>query len=210
MADHRFDTLARMLATGASRRRTLRLLTGGIAGATLLRHALGAPSAKAQDLPLPQPACAQDSDCVRGDSDPCVGTRCVGGACSVFTVDCIGAHVCCGNGQCCADPGAVGCASDADCAGSGADSCTGARCEGGICAPFSVLCAPGFVCCGNGQCCAENGSSPCFADSDCAGFGGDGCFSGRCVSGACVPAPVSCPPGQTCRNGGCAPIASSS
>src|SRR5581483_810053 len=147
MDDHCLDALARMLATGAGRRQMLRLLAGGVAGATLLRRALAAPAAAAQEIPLPQIACTQDSDCIRADGDPCVGASCIGGACAVFTVDCVEGSFCCGNGQCCPGSGSVSgsdaCVSDADCAG-GADSCTGARCESGVCTPFSVMCAPGF------------------------------------------------------------------
>jgi hypothetical protein len=97
MDGQRFDVLARVWATGASRRQALRLLCAG--GAATLLMSVGATRAASQDAGTR--GCGQDSDCVDPDADPCTGARCEEGACVFTNVACAPGFVCCGNGECC-------------------------------------------------------------------------------------------------------------
>lgn len=118
-------------------------------------------------------------------------------------------------------PGAPpACHADQDCARLAVGACDSARCVNGGCTVVHVDCIDGYVCC-SGACCA--GSSPsgnpsgssspsshaassCQTDADCPALAGDACLTQRCGAGGCVPAPVACPDGQICRDGGCRPV----
>lgn len=100
------------------------------------------------------------------------------------------------------------CTQDADCQDGDADPCTGATCQEGFCTFFIVSCIPGTICCGNGECCAAGESGRCAADADCVPTSSDPCWTAMCANGVCLSQRVSCPPGEFCRDGSCAPIGS--
>jgi hypothetical protein len=71
--DRRFDDLARLIGTGTSRRRLLRLLTGGLAGGWAVAARVPAPAAAGEAT------CAMvGEECVPGEpnSGCCCGTTC--------------------------------------------------------------------------------------------------------------------------------------
>ena len=98
------------------------------------------------------------------------------------------------------------CTQDADCQDGDADPCTGGICQEGFCTFFIVSCITGTTCCGNGECCAAGGVGGCMADADCVQTSADPCWRAKCANGTCRSQRVSCPPGEFCRDGTCAPI----
>lgn len=69
MDNTRFDSLARAMATGKSRRDVLKLLAGGVAGGALAMTAVDDAPAACHNLPC-------------DDANPCcAGTECSGGVC---------------------------------------------------------------------------------------------------------------------------------
>jgi hypothetical protein len=100
------------------------------------------------------------------------------------------------------------CAQDADCGDGDADPCTGAACADGLCTFFIVACIPGTICCGNGECCSVGGTGSCTADTDCMQISSDPCQTATCANGICLWRRITCPPGEFCRFGACAPIGS--
>ena len=98
------------------------------------------------------------------------------------------------------------CTQDADCQDGDADACTGAACSDGFCTFFIVSCIPGTICCGNGECCPVGGAGSCTADDDCGLTSINPCHRAMCVQGTCLSQRVTCPPGEFCHYGSCAPI----
>jgi hypothetical protein len=147
----RFDTLTKRLATeGFSRRRMLRGLGGGLAGAALA--AVGLRQASADNLCkpsgyLPQSKCNKDAQCCSG--------RCAGGQCCTPTT-CAAAGKNCGTipDGC---GGTLNCGSCSSCAGQPTGAVCGAggvgRCDADQC--FYAFTIPGF-CSG---CLAPNGTA---------------------------------------------------
>jgi hypothetical protein len=100
----------------------------------------------------------------------------------------------------------IPCTQDADCQDGDADPCTGGICQEGFCTFFIVSCIMGTTCCGNGECCAAGGVGGCTADADCVQTSADPCWRATCANGTFRSQRVSCPPGEFCRDGTCAPI----
>ena len=223
MDGHRFDDLTRALAAGTSRRRVLKGLLGGAAGAALGSLGLGRGAAAA-----PRPVGAT---CIRAD-------HCASGLCDQRTRRCVcppGLAAC--NGAC-LDPVAFR-TDPANCGACGA-GCPGAAnatatCAGGACA---TVCLPGFkrcaptgpclpetVCCVPADCppptagtcqgtptCAANacGFVPAASGTVCRAAGGvcgaaevcDG-VSLTCPTDLAAPDNTSCGTGQICCGGAC-------
>ena len=179
MDAQRFDALARAMASGSTRRQTLRLAGGGLAGALLA--AVGLAEAAAQDLCKPPGArCRRGGDCCSGLCRKRKGaTRGRCRDCPSGTKPCAGS--CIPAGDCC---------TAADCT-----ALSGQTCQGGVCA-----CPPGTAACA-GTCCAgccdveRLGGTMCVpgtAPAAC-GTGGQVCQAcpretrHACTAGVCVP-----------------------
>lgn len=182
MDDRRFDSLARSLASGRSRRQVLRDLLG-IAGGALAATTRHSADAGRRPTPTPRPvrcpgnqywdgsACVCSDDlqicgptcCPSGQAECCDGACCFG--------SCYGEELCCpaGNivcdgicqpGECCIGADCVSgvCTSDHVCCTPTCDGTTWGENDGcgGVCA-----CAPDLLSCADGACgaCCSNSES---------------------------------------------------
>jgi hypothetical protein len=120
MDNHGFDSLVRALAVTRNRRL---LLQGVVAsGVATFAVRLSPWSVRAQVVSTDSDqTCAQDSDCIRAEVDPCTGAICDAGACSFTSVACMRGHACCGNGECCPE-GEADASPDATAAGESAEA----------------------------------------------------------------------------------------
>ena len=89
MDGQRFDEVARLIGTGASRRRVLKGLLGGITAGVVMARSRGETGA--------QDACDAFADpCTTGPDSCCPGLMCQGGTCcSLPGESCSGAQDCC-------------------------------------------------------------------------------------------------------------------
>jgi len=180
--DRTFDAVARAVSAGASRRRALRLLAGGVLAAWLPRHAWAAP--------------AQQDDACEPDLTYCPGA---GGAFVCVVGDCVCGDLTYCNGMC-ADV-----ATDPyNCGGCGV-VCSSGVCETGVCT--QVGCTAGFWDCdGNGIC------TSLLDDPNHCGDCGTVCASGVCEGGFCAPLGceaglVACPYSEHLGPAGCYDLA---
>lgn len=198
MDDHRFDNLARTLATGLSRRGALRSLAGGAAG--LLLAGLARDDAAAR--------CVRIKDrCRRGDTC-CGGARCRSRRCRCkHDIACSGK--CCPKAKTCH---AVEC-HDGQCLQRAVED--GTACGEGRCRRGRCKCSDGAIACG-GVCC-DVPDNPCLR----AVCDGTTCVTkprknnrscdgdGKCLDGTCNEIPdcdgyfIQCSTGDTCCSGRC-------
>ena len=178
MDDHRFDNLARSLATGASRRRLLRGLAGGAAAAFL--GAIGAGRLAAQGTIQPGGECTADSQCSQTG----------------------GAVVCADNGI--ATDGALNCCRNQGGACATGSGCCGAlKCSNGVCTSAAGALPLGAACTADVECsqvggpvvCADNGLPFDGPRNCCRNAGGACTASTHCCAG------LSCGANQTCTTG---------
>src|SRR6476661_1007010 len=223
-----FDDLARLIGSGATRRRVLQALAGGVGSFLLgnnparaqctnpdtcqadseccLGYACDAPSSTCTEV-LPDP-CGSDGVSCASDADCCIGS-CIGGICQCQAAGgpCTVASECCLlDGQTMCINGACGtCHTDGAVCTATADCCQG-ECFQGVCATCrgdSSPCADPSECC-NGDCfngicvSCRQTGNPCDAGHVCCG--------GFCVGGACVTCKDSgsaCADASECCSGDC-------
>ena len=177
MSERPFDSLARTLAGGASRRGVLRAIGGAVLGSLVAAPAQAV-------LAAGNSACAHFCAAVFGADTPAAG-QCTSDA----------AH---GKGLC------YTCGPASSGGGISPSSICCARNGSGVCSSYSTAtcCATGQTCTSNGQCVAPTTTTTtttaCLANgSTCSGNGA--CCSGICCQGTC------CASGQVClSNGTCA------
>lgn len=172
MDAQRFDSLARMLATGKTRRSFVKSLAGGLLAA--VAGGIGVGAVEAARCREPGNSCEKDAHCCSGSCakgkngrKTCVcpeGTKpCKG--------DCIPAKACCTRDDCPASP----------------DACHRAACTGGAC---GLEVTPGRRCDDGDRCTTGD---VCQADGTCHGTPKD-CskYSDACNEGVCDPASGDC------------------
>ena len=178
MDGRRFDEISRALATGASRRRVLKGLTGGVVGA--LGAALGA-----------RQAAAAPTKCRNR------GSRC-GQHANCCTLNCCG-HVCCGADEPCRGGTCVACAAGgAGCVEGGATPCCAGFCaRDGRDEPVCLACLPGgaFTAC-------NATDRPCCAGLFCTGVGLCASCLGSNDTVPCNATDRPCCRGMTCTGTG--------
>jgi hypothetical protein len=169
MDDQRFDDFARLIGSGSSRRRLLKLLGGLFAGGAGV--ALGRNLSAAQETCIAAGEACACSDGVCGGSHCCTsycqdGVCCDdgGGACTA-NIQCCGGS--CNDGFCCLS-GAEECTDDGQCCNG---SCIGGVCHAeGTCLPDDEVCGADFQCC-SGLCLREHcwscADRACLDDGDC-------------------------------------------
>ncbi len=201
MDGQRFDEMTRALATGTSRRRVLKGLTGGVLGT--LAGALGVSRVGAGHGRPNGATCIRNEHCASGYCDPqtrrcacpegttacgdaCVGTTCPAGA-VLDPTSCT--CVCTATGQA---PCGTGTAATCACEVAYGEACDqNTDCQAGsVCRPpdtrFDQTCTttgPGGACCLN----TAVAGGPCDEAADCRGFGeNDPCRAVTCEGGVCV------------------------
>jgi hypothetical protein len=209
MSDHPFDSLARTLAGGASRRGVLRVLGGAVLG-TLV----AAPTQTV--LAAGNSACAHFCAATFGADTPaasqCTSDAAHGrGLCYTCGPASAGGtkSICCprnGRGLCTSYSTATCCTAPQTCGGGGTPGvcgCTPTTCPTGVCGPISNGCGGTVNCiCGTGQICS-NGQcvTPTTTTTPaptCTPPGGpcDLTNPGACCNQACFCASAACPPNQ--------------
>jgi hypothetical protein len=200
MDGQRFDDLARLIGSGASRRRVLTVLTGGLGSLWLGKGAARAQCANPE-------TCQTDGDCCDRFTCDAESSACVappschptGEACAADAECCVGS---CLGGMCaaCSRPGAA-CTDEVGCCGSA--GCVDGICVG--CGPLERPC-PDYDHCCLGEClwqelcvgCLDQ-RDQCYEDANCCN--GGSCFQGRCAICSGINAP--CTASSECCSGLC-------
>ena len=163
MNQHRFDLIAKKLATTTSRRSLFR---AGLAA--LAVDALGGLGRRVVGQEVCPDGCAEDQlctdrgcvnlcenhrDCRNKFDDPCVLNTCVDGVCTSAIIECLPGSECC-EGECCA----TSCELDSDCAVF--DPCRWGRCSVDGQCEFTEL-DPCLVCASDDECLGSSQNTVC-------------------------------------------------
>ena len=228
MDDRRFDSLAKSLASGVSRRSLIKGLLG-LGGATVAREALSGQGASAarRPTPTPKPVACPGQQIPAGGACVCPGglSRCGADCCNDqapptdpdYSVCCDGAccaGLCYGEERCCPAEQTF-CAVTQECCPLDQPYC----CSDGCCATPCCDTTAGPVCCAGDtpQCCPDDICIPaggCCTNSDCSGCQTcqnhicaddqsqcPGCTD--CVAGACTAVDTNCDDGNACTGNVC-------
>ena len=220
---HHFDDMAKALASGLTRRRALRRVGGGLAGALLGSLGLGRAWGQAPTPKNCADYCKNFLGIRPGGGDAygkCVSNcaTCLDGGGTAC-----GADACCAAGQGCCNGSCTDLTTTSNCGECGrvcpADDCRAATCTNGICGTTPTneggSCYNGVGTCHNGVCGGGGGvcgefcdvffSNPC-GDNGCHCLttveGIDVCFNLTICGQACTSS-ADCPVGEACINTSC-------
>jgi hypothetical protein len=206
-----FDTLARDLAQGVSRRQILRRLLGAAAASLtaplVARLALEPAPVAAATATAPSGPCSSSKAAVCLNQAQTVLAQTLG-ACSPETVDQASLAFWLGVDQCLARSGADYGFDRDQCLGAGAGCPAGSQCSNDFCCPAGQA-GCGAVCCAVGQSCVNGqcGSGTGGSTTNCAAgqtLCGSTCVNLQNDPNHCGSCGHACPSGQSCAGGQCA------